>query len=381
MQKIGSRLRIQVRLTSARDGATRWSEVYDREMRNALDVQDEISDRVARELDARLRISRQSTTPDRYTPNVVAYEWYLRGMDVSLMRNNAGQQQGIEYFKKAIEADPRFAGAYAGLSRMYLSYGNGLKDRLEWFARADSAAQKAVALDDSLAEGHVALGWVMLGTGRMSQAERELKTAVALNPAAPRVHEGLARLYLQTGRVAEELVEARAGVAYDPLSYSAIRELALALNMNKRCDESLKILAPLKSLSPPAVVAGVISGQCYAYKKMWPRAIAEFDWARKNGNSSVALSLYAYALARDGRTDEARKILSDMLANRTSSRGGIGIGIVYAGLGDYDSAFHWLQKGIGEAQSAQYLQDPMFEDLQRDPRFSKLNVYEAFQKR
>jgi serine/threonine-protein kinase len=381
MQKIGSRLRMQVRLIDARDGSTRWSQVYDRDMKNVFAVQNEISQRVSTELDARLRTSRQRSTPDRYTPNIAAYEWYLRGMDVSLMRTPAGNRQGIEYFNKAIEADPKFAAAYAGLARLYLQVGNADASLREWFARAESAAVTAVALDDSLAEAHAALGWVLLATGRMSRAEAELKTAAALNPSAPRVHEGLARLYMETGRTSEQLAEAGAGLASDPLSYSAIREMALALNMNKRCDESLKILAPLKALSPPAVVAGIISGQCYSYKKMWPQAIAEFKWSLDHGKSSVAPAFLAYALARGGRENEARKILSDMLANRTYSRGGFGIGVVYAGLKDYDRAFQWLEKGIGEAQSSQYILDPMFEDLHRDPRFRRLDFYAGFQKR
>jgi serine/threonine-protein kinase len=379
MQIVGSRLRLQVRLIDARDGSTRWSDVYDREMSDVFALQDEISQHVSTELGSGPRGN--APTPERYTPNIVAYEWYLRGMDVSLMRTDAGTQQGIQYFNNAIAADPGFAAAYAGLARLYLQFGNGKVRRREWFARAESAAVKAVALDDSLAEAHVGLGWVLLATGRMSRAESELKTAVALNPAAPRAHEGLARLYMETRRTSEELAEARAGLANDPLSYSAVREMALALNMNKRCDESLRILAPLKSLKPPAVIAGVISGQCYAYKKMWPEAIREFQWTVDNGNSSVGPAFLAYALARGGRSGEARKILAEMLARRTYSRGGFGIGIVYAGLKDYDRAFQWLEKGIGEAQSTQYILDPMFEDLQRDPRFRRLNLYAAFQNR
>jgi tetratricopeptide (TPR) repeat protein len=381
MQKVGSRLRMQVRLIDAKDGSVRWTEVYDRDMSNVFAVQDEISGRVSVELDARLNGRQQSSAPSRYTPNVAAYEWYLRGMDISLMRTTEGTKQGIGYFNRAIDADPRFAAAYAGLARLYLQIGNGDPKRREWFARAESASVKAVALDDSLAEGHVSLGWVLAATGRMSQAESELKTGIALNPNASRAHEGLARLYMETGRTREQLAEARAGLASDPFSHSAIREMALALNMNKRCDESLRILAPLKALSPPAGIAGVISGQCYAYKKMWPQAIAEFQWTLNNAKASVGPAFLGYALARGGRTEEAKKILSDMLANRTYSRGAFGIGIVYAGLRDYDRAFAWLEKGVKEGQSTQYILDPMFEDLQQDPRFSRLNLYAAFQNR
>src|SRR4029079_15223077 len=165
----------------------RWSEAYDRDMSNVFALQDEISQRVSTELDARPRGDTKASTPDRYTPNIAAYEWYLRGMDVSLLRINDGTKRGIEYFNNAIKADPKFAAVYAGLARLYLQIGNGDAQRRQWFARAESVAVKAVALDDSLAEAHAGLGWVLLATGRMSRAEAELKTAVALNPNASRV--------------------------------------------------------------------------------------------------------------------------------------------------------------------------------------------------
>jgi serine/threonine-protein kinase len=386
MEKLGSKLSMHVKLIDATDGSTRWSEVYNRDMSSIFSVQDEISERISSELNARPRGERQKETPERYTPNIGAYESYLHGMDVSLMRTPEGVKQGIAYFNSAIAADPRFAAAYAGLSRMYLQSGNGDPKRVGLIARAESAAVKAVSLDDSLAEGHAAFGWVLLRIGNTSRAETELKRAIALNPSAPRAYEGLARLYLQTGRKSEQLAAARAGLATDPLSYSAIREMALALNMNRRCDESLRILAPLKSLKPPAVIAGTISGQCFAYKKMWPQAIEEFRWAidpEKAGaaRTSIGPALLGYALARGGHRDEAEKILADMLANRTHSRGAFGIGIVYAGLGDYDRAFEWLAKGAADGESPQGIQDPMFEDLQKDPRFARINFYAAFQKR
>jgi TolB-like protein/Flp pilus assembly protein TadD len=380
MQTFGSRLRLQIRLVDARNGSIRWAQVYDRDMNTVFAVQDEISDRVASELGARAG-TRTPVTADRYTPNIAAYELYLRGMDISLVRGVEGRKQALDYFNRAIAADSGFAAAYAGLARMYLAIGNPEPDRRMWFARAESAAVKAVSLNDSLGEAHAALGWVLLATGNLSRAEVELKTALALNPAVPRVHEFLARLYMEMGRTSDQLAEARAGLASDPLSYTAVQEMALALNMNKRCDESLRILAPLKSLKPAPAVVGIIAGQCYAYKKMWPQAISEFQWTVDNSQSGAAPFLLGYALARGGRREEARKLLAEMKANRKFSRGGIGIGVVYAGLGDYDKAFEWIEKGIKEAQSDQYLRDPMFEELRRDPRFSRLDFYAGFQNR
>ena len=381
LQKIGSRLRMQMRLIDTRDGSARWSQVYDRNMSNVFAVQEEVSRSVSNELGVRLGATARSLPPSRYTPNMSAYEWYLRGMDLSLMRTDSGRQRGIDYFNRAIRADSNFAAAYAGLTRLYLQIGVSSPYGKAWFFKAESAAVKAVALDDSLAEAHTALGWVSSTAGRFSKAESELKLALALNAAAPRAHEGLARVYMMQRRPGEQLEEAKRGLASDPFSHSAIREMALALNMNRRCDESLELLAPLKKLNPPAGIAGVISGQCYLYKQMWPEAIAEFRWSIANSKASVAPAFLAYSLARGGQRAEAMKILSDMLANRTYSRGGFGLGVVYTGLKDYDRAFEWFAKGAEEGQSSQYIMDPMFADLHRDPRFARLNFFPDFQKR
>src|SRR5688572_4074655 len=375
LQKIGSRLRMQVRLVDAGNGSTRWSEVYDREMTDLFAVEEDISRAVASELDVRLR-RREASRPNarRYTPNVAAYEWYLRGMDVALMRGDAGSQKALEHFNRAIAADSNFAAAYAGLVRTYLQIGSAGRrgSRTDWFRMAEKAALKAIALDSSLADGHAALGWTRLAASDYAAAESAFKKALTLNAAAPHLHEGLARLYMMTARPAAQLAEARLGVETDPFSHSAIREMALALNMNGRCDEAVKLLRPLKSLSPPAGVAGVISGQCYASKQMWPEAIAEFRWVVDSASGSSAPAFLAHALARAGRQEEARRILSDLLAGRTNSHGAFGIAVVYAGLRDYDKAFAWLDKAADEQSITAYIVLPMFDDLHRDPRYGPL---------
>lgn len=322
-------------------------------------------------------------TGRHYTPKVVAYEWYVRGMDLALMRTDTGTRRALSYFERAIAADSSFAAPHAGLVRAYLQIGNGTRvsDRRAWVARAESAALKAVALDDSLADAHAALGWVRSVQNDYSGSETEFKQAIALDPNSPRVHEGLARLYMMSGRPAEQLAAARRGLENDPFSHSAIREVALALNMNGRCDEALQLLKPLKSLSPPAGVAGIISGQCYESKEMWPEAIAEYQWAIANASGASGPAFLAHALARAGREDEARRILSDLRAGRNDSHGAFGIGVVYAGLRDYDQAFAWLNKAADDGSITAYIVEPMFSDLHRDPRYAALRERMRFQKR
>jgi tetratricopeptide (TPR) repeat protein len=369
VQKDGRRLRMRVRLLDARDGSTRWSETYDREMGDVFALQDDIARAVARELGVRLATARNGAP--RHTPRIDAYEWYLRGMDLSLLRSSAGLRQGIAYFDSAIALDSGFAGAYAGLASMYMSWaGQVPRNEHEAHARAEWAARRAVALDDSSAEGYGALGWALMNSRDWAGAEAALERAVAIDPLTPRAYEGLARVHLWTGRRAEQLADARRGLEVDPFSASAVRELALALAMNGRCDEALERLRPLKTLSPPARVAGVIAGQCYAASGQWPQAIAEFRWAGAAGDAVTAASFLGFALARGGHEDEARRILADLLAGRRYSHGAFGIAIVYHGLGNDDEAFAWLHKAVDDGSVRAYLMGPMLDGLRRDPRFA-----------
>jgi TolB-like protein/DNA-binding SARP family transcriptional activator len=370
LQKIGSRLRMQVRLVDASDGSTLWSETYDREFEDVFAVQAEIAGAVARELDVRLGGGGGPVPLARHhTQSMAAYEWYLRGMDSALRRNDSGRQRAVQYLQRAIDADSTYAAAHAGLAGIYITMGAG-RDQPELFADAERAARRALALDDSLAEAHQALGWVHLVHRDFASAKVEFERAIALDPRVPLAHEGLAHVYLWTGRPAEQLAEARLALENDPYSYVAIREMGRALLVNGRCNEALDRLRPLKELSPPAGVAGIIRGQCYATQRMWPDAIAEFRWAEEN-SAPVATAFLGYALARAGRRDEAISILSDLLAGRKNSHGAFGIAVVYAGLRDYDQAFAWLDKAVDENSVTRDLMLPTFDDLHRDPRFER----------
>ncbi len=371
LQKVGSRLRMQIRLVDARDGTTRWSETYDREFEDVFTVQEEIARAVAQELDVRLLAGNDpAASPVRHsTQNIAAYEWYLRGIDAGFRQHR--HEEGAEHFRRAISIDSTYAAAYAGLARMYVLMSTNRDDRREWVADAEQAARRALALDDSLAEAHEALGWAQLYEDFPS-AEADFKRAIALDPRS-HAHEGLAHLYMLTGRPVEQLREARLALETDPFSHTAIREMARALLVNGRCDEALNLLRPLKVLSPPVGFAGIIGGQCYATNGMWPEAIAEFRWAEEHSAGSAPAFL-GYALARAGRRDEAMDILSDLLAGRDYSHGAFGIAVVYTGLRDYDQAFAWLDRAVDENSVNRDLMLPVFEDLHRDPRFERLKA-------
>lgn len=372
LQKVGSRMRLQIRLVTPADGLTRWSETYDRELGDIFAIQDDISRAVASELNVRLTRADQRGSRAGYKPDIGAYEWYLRGRNSAILRTAAGRMQGIEYLRRAIAVDSNFAGPYAQLTWMYLNTaGAAPGDHHQWIDSATRAAEKAVHLDGTLPEARSALGWARMAQRDWSVAEAELTRAVAMDPAAHRGYEGLAHLYMHTGRPAEQLAAARRGLDASPYSVQATRDMALALNMNSRCDETLELLRPLKDLTPPAQVAGVIRGQCYIRQEKWAEAMDEFRWAMQNG-ARVALAFLGYAMARGGHRGEAVQILEDLLAGRRHSHDAFGIAVVYVGLRDYDQAFVWLEKALQENSARIYIMDPLFSDLHRDPRFARL---------
>jgi TolB-like protein/DNA-binding SARP family transcriptional activator len=381
VQKIGSRLRVQVRLVDATDGSTRWSETYDREIEDVFAVQEEIAQAVARELGARLG-GRAATRPSRHTQNVAAYELYLRGNDPANLRSDEGVRRALEYFRQAVAIDSTYAAAYAGLARMYGRLrstedpGMPIADLEALFLQA---ALKAVALGDSVAEAHAALGLARMNVEQdYRSAEVELKRAVELDPTQARTHEWLVLIYLQTGRPAEALAEARRALEIDPLSPSAHAEVAHALLANGRHDEALAHLEHVRSVQPPLLRTATLVAQVYAMKGMWEEAIAAAEKGAPPG-------LYGYLLARSGQREEANRVLQTLIASQErTGRDAFGVVAVYAGLRDFDRVFAWLDRSFDDGSAIQShfnLMEPIFEELRSDPRFEPVRERLGIQNR
>jgi tetratricopeptide (TPR) repeat protein len=226
--------------------------------------------------------------------------------------------------------------------------GDTAMSRHDRLALAEEAALKAIALEDSLGDAHAALGLVRLTNSELVSAEAELRRAVALEPNRALFREWLVQLYIWTERPVVALAEARRAIELDPLSPTANAELAHALVASDRCDEALAQLARIKLLRPPLLRAGNYATQCYVRRHMWLQAIAELQQpAVKRPPRGQAL--LGYLLARAGRTDEARGILASMLErSRRFSGGAFQVATVYAGLGEHDHAFAWLDRAIEE---------------------------------
>lgn len=387
LRKDGDRLRVQVRLVDGRDGSTRWSETYEREFQDVFEVQEAIARAVARELDLRLAEETGPKLVRHQTPHIAAYEFYLRGSDPTLLRIDGGVRRGMEYFKHSIAVDSTYAAAHAGLARMQLLLAAKRDPELptqEWQALAEQSALKAVALDDSLAEAHAALGLVQwFTTYEFASAETELRRAIDLDPTRAPFREWLAQLYLQTGRSEEALAEARRALEIDPLSASAQAEVAHALLANGRYDEALAGLERIAGVQPPLLRAAPYAAQAYALKGMWPEAISALrPQAEKDG--SRTLSVYGYLLGRAGRRDEALRVHATLLDRwRNGKSSAFDVAIVHAGLGDLDQAFAWLHRSddLSLLTYNFHIMEPIFQELRSDPRFERIRERLGFQKR
>jgi eukaryotic-like serine/threonine-protein kinase len=388
LQRSGDRMRLRLRLVDARDGSTRWSETYDRALEDVFRMQDDIARGVARELGVRLSSAADTRRPDRPAPPIAAYELYLRGNDQVLLRSDSGVQEGTRYFERAIAIDPQYAAAHAGLARMLLvTAGRALPPdsvtRLQ--ERAREAASRALALDDSVADGHASLG-LLKGFIELDLAsgETELRRAIELDPTRALPRQWLAQLYIRMGRPAEALAEARLALEADPLSPSAHAEVAHALLVNRRYDEALEGLARIGGVQPPLRRAAFYATQAHAGKGAWADAVAAAR-PRAGDSDSWALSLYGWALGRAGRRDEALNVQAQLLERwRAEGSCAFCVAAVYAGIGDFDRALGWLDAAIEDGSVLRPLfnvTEPAFDELRADARFEPVRARLGLQKR
>jgi TolB-like protein/DNA-binding SARP family transcriptional activator len=382
-QKSGSKLRVQVRLVDGRDGSTRWSETYDRELEDIFAVQSDIAGAVARELDLRLGDNNLTRIARPSTPNIAAYELYLRGNDPTLMRNDSTVYLALQHFSDAVALDSPYAAAHAGLARMNLRLafsGDTLMSRQARLRLAKREALKAVALDDSLGEAHAALASFRRNNLELAAAEQEFKRAIDLDPADGRIREWHAQFYITIDRPDLALQEASMAVQLDPLSPSANAEVANALQAMGRCDEAFARLEKLKSLRPPLLRAGSIAAQCYAQKGMWPQAIAELE--KISNVAARGRGLLGYMLGRAGRRIEAEAVLARILdRSHQHDINSFDAAAVYAGLGERDQALTWLEKSVDDRSIALEHLRTITAGMEGDARLERLRLSLGLQKR
>jgi serine/threonine-protein kinase len=377
VQQVGGQVVIDVSLDDAVDGRHLWGEQYVRKFADILTVQREIAQEVSTSLRLKLTRVDEQQLAKRYTDNVEAYQLYLKGQYEWKKHTEEELQKSIEYYNQALAKDPNYALAYAGLAASYAVLGNSYLPPNETFPRAKAYATKALELDETLAEAHVAMGAArLLYDWNWADAERELKRAQALNPNDAEAHNLFGYFLKAMGRLDEANVETRRSQELDPLSLMINTDIGVNFYYARQYDEAIAQNEKTVNLDPRFFIAYLWLGQAYEQKKMYAEAIATFQKGMNVAelHPQLLASLgRAYALA--GQPDKAQTVLAELreMAKRRYVSPYL-LAVVYAGLGDRDQTFAWLEKAYQDRSFFLiWLKvEPRFDDLRDDPRFGDL---------
>ena len=378
IQRSGEKIRVTVRLVRVADGREIWTEQFDEKFTDIFSVQDSVSSKVSGVLAMTLTTEEKELLAKRQTGDARAYHFYLMGRYHLNRLTDEGLWKGLDYFQRAIDRDPNYALAHAGLADAYVSLGgfNALPPQ-ESYPKGKQAAKKALELDEHLAEAHVSLASAMfLYDWDWSGAESEFKRGIALNPSYSDAHQIYAYYLATMGRFDEALREMRQALELDPLSLVKITGLGEVHYMARRNDEAIAAFQKTLEMDPNFGFAHWALGRAYTQKGMYEQAIAAFQKAIPlSGDSPDEPAMLARVYALSGRKAEARKILDDL--KKRSNRSYVAqtvMASIYAALGEKDQAFVWLDKAYDEHDAilVQLRVEPMFDQLRSDPRFTVL---------
>jgi TolB-like protein/DNA-binding winged helix-turn-helix (wHTH) protein len=374
----GDQVRITAQLIYAPRDQHLWAEEYQRYVRDVLYLQREVARDIAEQVRVTLTPNERSRLASAGAVDPAAYENYLRGRSFWNQRSEASLLKAIDQFNQAIEADAGYAPAYSGLADCYTTLGYlSYLDPLDAFPRARDAAAKALELDPSLAEAHTSLAYYNLyHAWNWVEAENEFQKAIELNPNYATAHDWYSYYLMAMGRFDQAWKEVSRARELDPLSVIISTDVGFNYFYRRNYDEAIRQLRDTLSVSPKFPVAHLWLGRAYQQKRMYPEAIEEF-----NGTDAalpgwvVTIAGMGNAYGEWGRDAEAKQILIRLnMLSREKYVTPYGIALVYAGIGDRDRAFLWLNKAVaGRSHWLVWLnRDPRWDRLRSDPRFADL---------
>ena len=378
----GNDLSVSAELVDAREDKQLWGEQYSRKMADAASVQQEIATAISGNLRVRLTSEEKNRLAKSPAINPEAYQLYLKGRYHANQTTAAELKKSIDYFQQAIDKDPGYALAYAGLADAYSALGGGWMylPPTDSFPKAKAAGMKAVELDDTLAEAHVALGYAAFFDWDWPSAEREFKRAIELNPNSALPHRRYGECLKTRLRFNEAIAEAQRAQELDPLSPDIVSELGNAHFIAGQYDEAIAQFQKALDLNVNIPVVHAMLAQAYAMKHMYPQALAEYDKIADQDKGVAAESQFVagmlgwvYAVS-DRRTDAVRMVKEFGDLSTHAYVDFYWPSVIYAGLGDKDEAFRSLEKGYQEhAAGMLYLAvDPFWYGFRSDPRYANL---------
>jgi TolB-like protein/Tfp pilus assembly protein PilF len=379
VRRSGNRLRVVAQLVSARDGSQQWSETYDRELRDVFDVQQEMARAMASALRVRLgpAAAAGAGQPARPTDDSLAYDLYLKGRFALYTRSREEDlRRAAGLFEQAVARDPEYAQAWSGLSDAYTAIATfGYGQPREAYGKAREAAARALALDSTLAEARTSLAHVLfVHEYRWEESERELRRAIREDPGYAMARVVYSVRLQSEGRNAEAIAQLDTARNLDPLRPGVGAVLGRAYVNAGRPDEAIAALRNAIDLNPQADLAWQQLGHAYLLKRMSIEAIDAFRRAAALSGMRDSAHL-AYAFAVTGHPDSAQRIVRDLVTS--ADRRYVvpfHIAMAYAGLGDVDESFRWLERAYEERGSFMngVAVTAAFAPLHADPRWQRL---------
>ncbi len=376
----GSNVKITAQLIDAPRDRHLWADSFQRDLKDVLALQGEVARTIAGEIGVRLTPEERSRLADRRTVNPEAYEAYLKGQYHLFRRTASDAEKSLEYFQQAVEKQPDYALAYAGIAEAYETAAGSAQGALspkEAFPKAKSAALRAVELDPTLAEPHAALAWSSYVFDRdWKTAESQFQEALRLNASYPIAHLNYAMFLARMGRFDEAIPEVQRAQQLDPVALDVSTMMGITLGLARRDDESIPWFRRVLAMDPSFVRARFGLGLAFIHQKRHDEAIAELRKAVElSGGGAAQLAALGYAYAEAGRRAEALAIVAK-LKERSLQRyvpGGM-VAAVLAGLGEKDEAMVWLEKANEERDPwlTSLKVEPMYDSLRSDPRFVDL---------
>ncbi|HSP62536.1 MAG TPA: tetratricopeptide repeat protein, partial [Pyrinomonadaceae bacterium] len=375
----GNDLTLYLSLVDVRNGNQLWGEQYDRKLADLVSLQSEIARDVSNKLRIRLSGADEQRVIKNYTQNTEAYQLYLKGQYFSSNPSETNLKKSLEYFQQAIDKDPNYALAYAGIGGAYEKLGGflGFVSPGETAPQGKAAIVRALSIDETLDDAHSTLAqFTLTYDWNLPVAEREYKRTIELNPNNPSGHSGYGTYFEALGRFDEAVAERERSRQLDPVSAFSTADAGYPLYYARRYEQALEYFRKGLELDPNLSWGHLWIGQVYVQQGRYDEAIAEINRAiALSGGNVRDIATLGHAYAVSGKRNEALKVLGELQSQaRKKYVSPYFIALIYTGLGEREQAFAWLEKAYQQRHPYLILikVEPVFDSLRSDPRFADL---------
>jgi TolB-like protein/Flp pilus assembly protein TadD len=374
IQRAGDRIRVTAQLVSVESGRSLWAGKFDERFTDIFGVEDVISEQVANSLVLKLSGEEKRLIARHYTDDAEAHRLYLRGRYYWNKRTRDGYEKGIEHFEQAINLDGSYALAYAGLADCYSMLGRfGLVRPAEIMTKAETAAARALELDDTLAETHASVALAAhIYTWDWANAELHYNRAIALNAHFATAHHWYAVFLAELGRSKEAAAEIQLAQSLDPVSLIIGADAGMIFYLSRDYDRAVEQCRATLDMDPNYFRARMWLGCAFEQKGQYQEAIAEYQTARALDDSPYVLEWLARALATSGNTIEANRLIDELTC--PSARVYVDsyyLASVYSALDRKQEAIKWIERAFTERSCwlSRLQVDPIFDGLRSERDF------------